>query len=148
MSEEIIEQGFIVKKDGNIAEIAITRGDQCSSCDNLFCKPHSEKEEENKIVALDELGADVGDLVKISISGKTVFKATFFMWVIPLIMLVAGIYLGLAVFNYPGYNELLSFLLGICSILLYFGILHKLNLGKTSNSLPKIITVTKLSHAS
>lgn len=149
MDEQIIEQGYIKRIDGDIVEISIARGDQCSSCDNLFCKPHKEGDDnENTLFAVDEMGAEIGDLVKVSIAGSTVFKATFYVWVMPLIMLIGGIYLGTVLFGEIKLYEVYSFGLGIAMILLYFGVISKVKPSSSKKSMPKIISVTKLNHAS
>lgn len=93
----MLQTGVIEKLHyNNIAEVKITRssacGDNCASCG--LCPGQS-----SIINAINDINASVGDTVVITMSDKKVLGAAFLVYIVPLIMLIAGYFIGAAVFD-------------------------------------------------
>lgn len=139
--EQLFEEGVVksLSNDGTV-EVILLRGDKCYGCDNFFCKATTKGE--NILLAQNDLNAEIGDQVRVAITGKSVMKATFLIYMFPLFLLVVGILAGMSLFSgYPAY-ELWSFLLGIGLASLYYVIILSLKLNNKP-TLPRIISVKK-----
>ncbi|MBU1679006.1 MAG: SoxR reducing system RseC family protein [Bacteroidetes bacterium] len=75
------------------------------------CKPGEEKTK--LISAADPFGTAKGDVVKISVKGSNILKATILLYGIPLIILVISIFVGLILFSESAQPEMYSFLSAI-----------------------------------
>ncbi|MBN2572204.1 MAG: SoxR reducing system RseC family protein [Ignavibacteriales bacterium] len=137
--EEFIESGKIVKIDGKFVDIELNTTDACEECTaKLFCKPKSDGKK--IITAIDEIGVSIGDKVKISLAGKIVFKMSFLLYGIPLILLVVGIFAGLKLFDESDNIELFSFLFGLVIMFFYYLIFHLLNRKKLNlSNMPRVV---------
>lgn len=137
MAEQIIEQGFVLKSENGIAEIALSNSAACSSCDSLFCSANSEGK--NILIADNTVNAKAGDFVKVMISGGVLVQATLMLYVIPLAILVATIMLFYSVWHY---SELFSFTLGIAVTGLYYALIFLLGHTKSNKTpMPKVIGI-------
>lgn len=78
------------------AEVEITRssacGESCASC--KLCPGQTAIVE-----AVNDINADTGDTVIIDMADTKVLGAAFLVYIVPLVMLIAGYFLGCAVFN-------------------------------------------------
>ena len=110
--EEIVEKGIVLKSSKGHAEVALTSGDNCGECSaKLFCKP---ADDDKKILeVLDPLHSAPGDEVIISVEGKSIFKVSFFLYGVPLIILIAAIIVGVEIFKNSYSPELFSFLFSL-----------------------------------
>lgn len=106
--------GRVVNTRGNIAKIEILRtsacGEKCSSCKGGCSQTGMYIDVENTV------GAAPSQFVKVKVETKTVMKAAFLAYIVPLFMLIVGIVSGsyihpLLGFTFPA--ELFSFLLGM-----------------------------------
>lgn len=137
MHEQIIEQGFVLKADNDTAEIALTNSDACESCDSLFCSANSKGE--NVLIADNEIQAKVGDFVKVMVTGSAMMKATFLLYVVPLLILVGSIMLFYEVFEY---SEFFSFIAALVITFAYYLLLMMIGDPKNDKKpMPKIISI-------
>ena len=143
MKEEITEQGIVISSENGIAEVALLESDNCEECSaKIICKPKADNEK--ILTVIDEFNASPGDEVSISIEGKELFKASLFLYGLPLIILVLGIYLGMNIFPQDNKLELYSFLSGLAAMSIYFisfFLISKLSSAK--ENFPKIKFITK-----
>jgi len=140
--ETLIEEGIVLESCKGIAVIELKSNENCHTCGaKPFCKP--EDSEKNKIKVSDPFGVFPGDIVKISVEGKTILKASFSLYGFPLIILIFSITTGLIIFKNYIYAELYSFLFGIMSVSIYYLFLFRFSLKKNANSIPKIIFVKR-----
>ncbi len=142
-SEIIIEEGLVVSVEGNIANIAVNRNEGCDECHaKIVCKPASGKE--NIINAIDTLGVKPGMKVRFEIKGGALLGASFNLYLIPLILLMVGIFLGMSLFSVYKGKELYSFIFGIVLIIIYFLLQYGKNRkNREYYNLPKIISIIK-----
>lgn len=108
------ETGEVVSVTNNTLKVRIYRksacGDGCASCG--LCKNN-----ENIIEVKNSVNAQIGDKVTLEISSGKLFKAAFLVYIIPLIMLIAGYYIGRIFTKNEGLCVLSAFLLMIISLI-------------------------------
>lgn len=96
------------KEDICAAEVEIIRssacGENCSSCG--LCPGMTAR-----IYAVNDINAAVGDEVIINMSDKNVLGAAFLVYIVPLITLIIGYFLGYTVFGSDGFAVLTGFIL-------------------------------------
>jgi len=117
--ETLLEEGVVLAlMPGTGTEPARVRvrllaGDHCEGCPaSSMCKPDSD--ERRILEVCDTVGVGVGDRVRVAVPGGAVLRASFLVYGLPLIMLLAGVALGTKI--WPAENamrDLWSFLLGV-----------------------------------
>lgn len=114
--EELYEDGIVKTAQDGIAEIVISDSDHCEECSaKVYCKPGSSNE--RSLTVKDPFGVHPGDKVRVTIKGSKILSASFLLYGIPLIILVAGIFIGLQIFTIN--KELFSSLLAVGLISIY-----------------------------
>lgn len=114
MSETLLEEGVVVlvmPATGH-ARVHLVAGDHCEGCPaNAICKP--DRDDRRVMDVRDPLGVAVGDRVRIAVPGGAVLHATFLVYGLPLLLLLAGVWLGTLIWPAENhYRDLFSFLLG------------------------------------
>src|SRR4030042_6648490 len=97
-SEEIVEEGIVISVMGSDVEVELSGNENCNECSaRLFCKPKTDKS--NVLKLKDVLDVKAGDVVRIAIKGSALFNATVVLYGLPLILLLAGLLIGLNLFS-------------------------------------------------
>lgn len=118
-SEEIVEEGIVLKAVNGEIDIEIISSGECEHCSaKLICKPKDDKS--NVLHLKDSIQVKPGDKVKIAMKGSVLFKASLLLYGVPLMLLVAGIFLGMRIFKQDSFNELFSFIFSLSLIAIYF----------------------------
>jgi len=143
MTEELFEEGIVVKSAGGIAEIKLKENGNCEECTaKIFCTPQNNNSRTLKV--LDTLHTKPGDEVKISINGNEVLKASLLLYGLPLVLLLAGIAIGMSIFKNTDFQELYGFITGLIFVSIYFGIFYiTASKRKEKNLLPIIVARSK-----
>jgi sigma-E factor negative regulatory protein RseC len=139
-TEELVEEGIVTEIKNGIATVSVINSESCEECSaKIFC--HTENNVRN-VTAKDPYGVKAGDKVQISIKGRSVVTASFLLYGLPLVLLIAGIFIGMNYFK--DNSELLSSLAGIAFVGIYFLAIHFIsNSNRRKNKfLPKIIFVS------
>lgn len=142
MTEEIAEEGVVVKLENNLAEIRIKDSDNCRECSaKIFC--NSDVNSNARILKL-KVSEDIrtNDRVLISISGHQLLKASFFIYFIPLIILIVTISLVISLLNQSEVKELLAFLTALIFVIVYF--ISLTHIGKRTLKSDEVIKIKKL----
>ncbi|SHI51954.1 positive regulator of sigma(E), RseC/MucC [Geosporobacter subterraneus DSM 17957] len=109
---------------GNKARILMTKHAACGDCG--ACQ-HGKENMTLTIAAINEVGAEVGDMVEVNMETQDVLGAAFIIYVIPLIVMVLGIggsgYL-LKQMGYRGNVELYAAFIGFLIMALSFMIIR------------------------
>lgn len=122
-NEELIEEGIVKSSKDGMAEIIISNSAHCEECSaKVYCKPNSG--DNRTIVVHDTLGLKPGDFVLISVSGQKIFQTSFFLYGLPLIILILGLIMGFNIFD--SQKELFSTLLSIVLLAVYFFLIKTL----------------------
>jgi positive regulator of sigma E activity len=86
----VIEQGKVIKiSDKNLAEVQMKASPRCVNCG--LCKKTGEFA---SIEALNKIGAKLGDAVKIEIMERKILLAYFLVYILPILALVFGYFIG------------------------------------------------------
>ncbi len=114
--------GYVSEIQDEIAQVNVRRisacGDKCGSCGGGCSVPMARVKMKNT------LGAEKGDLVEVKINTNTVLKFAFLVYVIPLLMMIAGIAVGINIFkalevaDYETYGFLIGLVLLAASFLI------------------------------
>ena len=140
-TEELTEEGIVKESKNGIATIVISNSDQCEGCSaKIYCK--SGNSNERSLIVKDPFGVHPGDKVRVIINGSKILSASFLLYGVPFIILVAGIFIGLQVFAI--HKELFStlFALGLISIYSIGLFLHTKHNKHQVSSYPEITFVS------
>ncbi len=74
--------------DGNKARILMTKHAACGDCG--ACQ-HGKENMTLPIAAINEVGAEIGDIVEVNMETQDVLGAAFIIYVIPLFLLIVGV---------------------------------------------------------
>ena len=141
-----------MNQDGYIVEIidedtAIMRMMRLSACAKCGKCMNAASESEEILVEVDNaIGAKVGDHVMVSMEHINVMKATFLVYVIPMILLIVGIlgsYYALNAMGFAGATEIVAAVIGIALMGLSY-IYLKINDKKFKESREYVPVVTKI----
>lgn len=135
--------GYVVEVKDNYAIVDVRRtsacGDKCSSCGGGCSIPAMRVNIKNTI------GAKVGDFVEVEMETKSLMKSAFIAYIIPLIMLIAGISSGVYFFNDLGFKnyEVLGVLTGFVALVISYFLLKIIdnNIKKNKSNELKLVKV-------
>lgn len=88
--------GVVVESKEETAIVHIGRNTACENCGACH---FDEKTMNLKITAVNNIGAKVGDQVELSMDNVNFFRASFFLYGLPLIALLIGLFIGIYVFQ-------------------------------------------------
>lgn len=108
--KRLLEHGY--------AEVFIERQSACSG-DCHKCSGCGAQKETVFVRAKNAIGAKPGDKVIISTDDRQIFKAAMVVYIIPLVLLLAGYFAGYAAGWKPGLAAAAGFALGVVLIVLY-----------------------------
>jgi sigma-E factor negative regulatory protein RseC len=140
-NEKLIEEGIVKESKDGIATIVISDSENCKECTaKLYCKPGNSNE--RSLTVKDNLGVIAGDRVRVSIHGSQILRVSFLIYGIPLVLLLAGLFLGMQVFRI--HKELFSTFFAIGLVSIYILIIHFINRKRNYHpqSYPEIIFVS------
>ena len=96
--EELYEEGIVKEAKDGIAIISIQDSDRCEDCTaKIYCKTGNT--DERSLSVRDPYGVQPGDKVRVVINGSKILSASFMLYGIPLILLLAGIFIGSEIFQ-------------------------------------------------
>lgn len=131
-TEELTEEGIVKESKDGIATIIISDSENCKECTaKLYCKPGNSNE--RSLTVKDNFGLIAGDRVRVSIHGSQILRVSFLIYGIPLILLLAGLFLGMQFFQI--HKELYSTIFAVGLVSIYILIIHFLH--KKRNYLPQ-----------
>lgn len=140
--ELLVEEGIVLSASEGFVEVSLTKSDNCDSCSaKIICKPGDSEKKVLKVI--DPFGVLPGDVVKISIQGSDVLKASLILYGLPLVILIAGIFSGLSLFSGYEQQELFSFLFGLVLVTVYYFFVRSLQNKRGKENLPKIVFVKR-----
>ena len=128
------EQGLVVKIEGNTATVRVDKKDECSKCGMcLFPKNASHIDFE----AQNDLGVAEGDTVIIQTQKEGKLLGVLLAFLVPLILVGAGVLLGLLVFG----NELVALGISVALVIAWYVVLSFIDkkLKKSMGFKPTII---------
>ncbi|MDA3860786.1 MAG: SoxR reducing system RseC family protein [Melioribacteraceae bacterium] len=119
MQEILKEKGIVKSFNGNNIEIVINSSDDCEECTaKLFCNPSSDSRSILSVSSNDKF--QIGDSVEIAIKGKSMFLFSFFLYGLPLIILITTLLIGLYTLGNTENKEFYSFLFSVILMVIYY----------------------------
>ncbi|MGD2186017.1 MAG: SoxR reducing system RseC family protein [Desulfobacterales bacterium] len=108
------EQGVVLRTDAEIAWVKTIRSSACEGCTAKGSCRTMGGGQEMEVKALNPAGARVGDRIVLSFETRSLLKATFLIYMFPIIALIAGAALGqtlasVMLFNSSALSALLGF---------------------------------------
>lgn len=91
------ETGIIVSEKDNQVTVQMVKGDKCENCN--LCSTTGPNQ--MQIEAYNSLGAKVGDMVEVEVPPGKVLGYSFIVFIIPIIMMIAGYFAGVAITKNP-----------------------------------------------
>ena len=130
----MLQNGIVKKIKDNMAEVEIQRssacGESCASCG--LCPGQTAV-----VTASNDIHATVGDRVTIDMADKKVLGAAFLVYIVPLIALIAGYFIGYAAFK----SELPSVGIGFLLMAVTFGIIILCDKKLKKRYTPRIVSI-------
>lgn len=139
-NEELTEEGVVKESANGVATIVISNSDNCEECTaKLYCKPGNSNE--RSLTVKDTFGVNTGDRVRVSINGGQILRVSFLIYGMPLILILAGLFLGMQVFQIN--KELFSTLLAVGLVSAYTSVILFVDKKKKHDrrSYPQIVFV-------
>lgn len=142
------EEGRVVRLEDGYAIIQTERGSSCDGC-SAKSSCHAMSDSGGKLMemrAINSVGAKVGDRVKVAIDSIVFLKSSFLVYVLPLIVMIAGGILGdsYARKNMPASDpDLIAGAVGIVCLVLSFLLIRLWNrsLEKKKEYQPQVIRI-------
>jgi sigma-E factor negative regulatory protein RseC len=130
----MLRTGRVVQAEGETLKVCFSRMDACESCG--MCDAGRQE----TVVKL-QGKARIGDIVEVEMPDARVLKTSIITYVIPLAMLIAGLWIGSVLWREQEFCVVLS---GIAGLLLGYFCLKKIDrhLGQQKAWQPRIISVT------
>lgn len=121
----IEEEGRVVKIEPGYAIVHAERGSSCEGCSSKSsCQTMGGTDEKTmEIRAINEIGAKVGDKVRIAIDSVILLKSSFLIYIVPLIFMIAGgiVAESYAIANMPNSDaDLIAGAVGITCLVISF----------------------------
>ncbi len=136
----MVRTGEVVGKEDGVVQVVFERLAACATCNG--CMNHQCTRIEFRA------DADVGDTIDVELAEKTVLKASAIFYIVPLVLLLAGMYVGSLLYAPLGIGfdkELFAALCGI--VLMALGFLGVWGIDKTLRNRrewePRVIRVHK-----
>lgn len=137
--EELYEEGIVREAKDGIAVISIQDTDKCEECTaKIYCKPGSS--DGRSLTVRDPFGVHPGDKVRVVIKGSKILSVSFKLYGIPLILLIAGIFIGMEVFDTN--KELYSSLFAVGMVAMYSLYILLFSKKDEVHSYPEIVFVS------
>ena len=138
-TEELYEEGIVKEAKDGIAVISIHDSESCQECTaKIYCKPGNS--DGRSLTVRDPFGVHQGDKVRVVIKGSKILSASFKLYGIPLLLLLAGIFIGLEVFETN--KELFSSLFSVGLVAVYSFYMFLFSKKDKITSYPEIVFVS------
>lgn len=143
------EEGVVIRVSGASTWLKTTRTASCNHCTSKdTCKTLGGGGADIEVEVINPIGARPGDRVMVSLPTGSLLKATFLIYMVPVICLMIGIGIGIKLSQtfFPSMDQsLLSFLTGIgaFAIALFFVRVQGTRMGSQDKYKPTIIRVVK-----
>ena len=142
------EQGIVIKTDSRTAWVKTVKSGNCAGCSARGSCHALGGDDKMEVRAINEAGAKVGDRIVLSFKTSSLLKATFLLYVFPILLLIMGAAVGQEVaptlnFNPSGLSAIMGFTFFFASLLIIKTSANRL--AKKNEYRPKI---TKVIHNS
>jgi sigma-E factor negative regulatory protein RseC len=140
------EEGIVIKTDSTTAWVKTTKTHACEACAARASCNVMGGGKEMEVQAINHAGAKVGEKVVISFETSPLLKATFMLYVLPILFLMAGAFIGNKMAPFFNFD---ASLLSVITGFLFFGLIVMFvkskgnKMAKKDEYRPKIIKIIK-----
>ena len=138
------EQGIVIKTDSKATWVKTVKSGNCAGCSARGSCHGMGGGDEMEVKVINEAGAKVGDRIVLSFKTSSLLKATFLLYVFPILFLIVGAVFGQAMasrfdFNPSGLSAIMGFSFFFAALLIIKTTANKL--AKKNEYRPKIIKI-------
>jgi sigma-E factor negative regulatory protein RseC len=138
------EQGIVIKTDSREAWVKTVKSGNCAGCSARGSCHTMGGDDEMEVKAINEVGAEVGDRIVLSFKASSLLKATFLLYVFPILLLIIGAAVGHKMapkfdFNPSGFSAIMGFAFFFVALLIIKITANKL--AKKNDYRPKVIRI-------
>ena len=138
------ERGIVTRTELGAAWVKTTKTGSCESCSAKGSCHSLSNRGEMEVKAINEAGAKAGDRIILSFETASLLKASFLLYVFPILLLIAGAAIGQQMapyfgFNPSGFSALIGFSFFIAAVLIIKIKADKL--AKKKEYRPKVIKI-------
>ena len=90
------EQGIVIKADSRAAWVKTVKSGDCAGCTARGSCHSMGNSDAREVIAINEAGAKEGDRILLLFETSSLLKATFLLYVFPILLLILGAVLGQA----------------------------------------------------
>jgi sigma-E factor negative regulatory protein RseC len=138
------EQGIVIKTDSRTTWVKTFKSGNCAGCSARGSCHTMGSGDEMEVKVINDAGAKVGDRIVLSFKTSSLLKATFLLYVFPILLLIVGAVFGQAIasrfgFNPSGLSAIIGFSFFFAALLIIKTTANKL--AKKNEYRPKIIKI-------
>ena len=138
------EHGIVIRTDSREAWVKTVKSGSCEGCTARGACHSLSDSGEVEVNAINEVGAKVGDRIVLNFKTSSLLKATFLLYVFPILLLIIGAVIGQETapyfnFNPSGFSAIIGFSFFFAAVLVIKVKANKM--AKKSAYRPKIIRV-------
>jgi len=138
------EQGIVIKTDSRAAWVKTVKSGNCAGCSARGSCHAPGGDDEMEVKVINEAGAKVGDRIVLSFKTSSLLKATFLLYVFPILLLIIGAAVGQEIapkfdFNPSGLSAIMGFAFFFAALLIIKATANKL--ARKNEYRPKIIKI-------
>jgi len=138
------EQGIVIKIDSGEAWVKTVRSGNCAGCSARGSCHSMGADDQVEVKAINEADAKVGDRIVLSFKASSLLKATFLLYVFPILLLIIGAAVGQEMaatfdFNPSGFSAILGFVFFFGALLIIKTTANKL--ARKTEYRPKVIKI-------
>jgi sigma-E factor negative regulatory protein RseC len=138
------EQGIVIKTDSKATWVKTVKSGNCAGCSVRGSCHAMGSGDEMEVKVINEAGAKVGDRIILSFKTSSLLKATFLLYVFPILLLIVGAVFGQAMaskfdFNPSALSAIMGFSFFFAALLIIKTTANKL--AKKNEYQPKIIKI-------
>ncbi len=143
------EQGIVIKTDSRSAWVKTVKSGNCAGCTARGSCHTMGGDDKMEVRAINEVGAKVGDRIVLSFKTSSLLKASFLLYVFPILLLIVGAAIGQEMaprfdFNPSGLSAIMGFAFFFVALLIIKTMADKL--AKKNEYRPKVTKiVTRIS---
>ena len=138
------EQGIVIKADSSAAWVKTIKSGDCAGCSARGSCHASGNSDEMEVEAINSAGAKVGDRIVLSFETSSLLKATFLLYVFPILLLIIGAAIGHGMapkfdFDPSGFSAIMGFTFFFAAVAIIKKTANKL--ARKNEYRPKIIKI-------
>jgi sigma-E factor negative regulatory protein RseC len=99
------EQGVVIKTDAGATWVKTTKTGACEGCSAKGSCHASGTGEEMEVEVINEVGAKAGDRIILSFETGSLLKATFLLYMFPILLLLLGAVIGQETASFFGFSS-------------------------------------------